>query len=204
MGIISYLLAKGSRIARGVAIRDSVIDGTSKVHSGSVVANTRIARYSYCGYDCMLFNCEVGPFCSFSSRVNIGGVAHPAHFVSTSPVFLSHKDSIKTKFARHDYLPLLHTEIGADVWIGEGAFIKAGVHIGHGSIIGMGAVVTRDVSPYAVVAGNPARLIRYRFDADVISGLLASRWWDWSESRLREMGPYMNDPGAFLGKVTSS
>ena len=64
-------------------------------------------------------------------------MAHPAHFISTSPVFLSHKDSVRTKFAHHGYLPLLRTEIGADVWIGEGAFVKAGVRVGYSAIIGM-------------------------------------------------------------------
>ena len=138
-----------------------------------------------------------------ANKVSIGGLGHPMHFVSTSPVFLSHKDSVKTKFAHHDYLPLLRTEIGADVWIGEGAFLKAGLNVGHGAIIGMGAVVTRDVPPYAVVAGNPARLIRYRFNEDVIQGLLVSRWWMWPDERLHELGRYIHDPHEFLQQVKS-
>lgn len=149
----------------------------------------------------MLVNVEIGPFCSLGSHIRAGGVAHPSHFVSTSPVFLSHKDSVKAKFAQHDFLPDVRTTIGADVWVADGAYIKAGVSVGHGAIIGMGAVVTRDVPPYAVVGGNPARVLRHRFDAATIEGLLRSEWWTWSETKLHEFGALMNDPPAFLDKL---
>ena len=203
MGNFTYLWAKVLRLARGAAIRYSTIDRTSRVHSGSAVIHTRIARHSYCGYECTMHHCDIGPFCSIASRVSMGGVAHPAHFVSTSPVFLLHKDSVKTKFAHHDYLPALRTEIGADVWIGEGALVKADVRVGHGAIIGMGAVVTRNVPPFAVVAGNPARLIKYRFSEELIQGLLLSRWWDWPDERLHKVGPFMHDPERFLQQINS-
>lgn len=98
----------------------------------------------------------------------IGGAMHPIHFVSTSPVFLSHSDSVKVRFAHHDYLPIIKTEIGHDVWIGQGAFVKSGVTIGTGAVVDMGSVVEKDVPPYAIVGGDPANVIRYRFDADVI------------------------------------
>lgn len=204
MNLFTYLWAKIFRHVRGVAVWHSSLDGTSRVHSGSAVVHTTIARYSYGGHDCTFFHADIGPFCSIASRVSIGGVAHPAHFVSTSPVFLSHRDSLKRKFAHHDYLPLLRTKIGADVWIGEGAFIKAGVCVGHGAIIGMGSVVTHDVPPYAIVAGNPAKLIRYRFDNAVIDKLLAIQWWEWSDSRLSQFGSYMNDPALFIQTVDAS
>lgn len=201
--MLTYLWSKFLKIARGAAIRHSTIHRTSRVHAGSAVISCRVDRHSFIGYECALLNVEVGPFCSLGSHIRIGGVGHPNHFVSTSPVFLSHKDSVKAKFARHEYLPSLRTTIGADVWIGDGAYIKAGVHVGHGAIVGMGAVVTRDVTPYAVVAGNPARVIRDRFEAPVIDGLLQSQWWTWSEETLSEYGPVMNDPHAFLAKLHS-
>ncbi len=202
--MFNYLIFKIVKKFRGNALRNSIVHGSSKIESGSEIFNSNFARNSFCGYNCSIINCNIGSFCSIASNVSIGGVGHPMHFVSTSPVFLSHKDSVKTKFAHHVYSPILRTEIGADVWIGEGAFIKAGVHIGHGAVIGMGAVVTHDVPPYAVVAGNPARLIRCRFDDVVIAGLLASQWWNWSDERLLQFGPVMNDPVAFLQKIKSS
>ena len=162
-----------------------------------------MARHSFCGYDCSIINTEIGAFCSISSNVKIGGVAHPVHFVSTSPVFLSHKDSIKAKFARHDYLPMVKTTVGHDVWIGEGAFIKAGVRIGTGAVVGMGAVVTKDVPPYAIVAGNPARVIRYRFSDEMIQSLIATAWWDKSDAELTLLGSCINDPEQFVKKAAT-
>lgn len=194
----SYLLAKLLKKFRGNAIKDSRVHPTSRIESGSTVYGSTMDKHSFCGYDCSILLCDIGSFCSIASRVAIGGVAHPMEFVSTSPVFLSHKDSVKAKFARHDYLPEVRTTIGNDVWIGEGAYIKAGVRIGHGAVIGMGSVVTRNVPPYAVVAGNPASLIRKRFDDEVIEALLKMAWWDLPEAELRRVARHFDDPVAML------
>lgn len=195
---IQLIYSKILKKMRGNAIKRSTIDRTSKVESGSTVYDSKIDRHSFCGYDCSILNCEIGAFCSIGHRVSIGGAAHPAKFVSTSPVFLSHKDSVQAKFAQHAFLPELKTRIGHDVWIGEGVFIKAGVHIGHGAIVGMGSVVTRDVPPYAIVAGNPARLIRMRFDDKLIAGLLEMAWWNLPEAELRRIAVHFNDPQLML------
>jgi acetyltransferase-like isoleucine patch superfamily enzyme len=199
--MISYLWAKFCKIARGAAVSSSHIDPTARVHGGTVFLHSRLERHAFVGYDCSIIHAHIGPFCSLASHITIGGAAHPLHFVSTSPVFLSHKDSVKAKFARHDYLPVVTTEVGADVWIGDGAYVKAGVTIGHGAAVGMGAVVTKNVPPYAVVAGNPARVIRYRFDEDTIRRLLATQWWMWPDARLHELGACMDDPQSFLLKA---
>lgn len=196
-----HLLCKLTKIGRGRSVRHSRIHRTSKVEAGSALINTTMERHSFCGYDCVILNTEIGAFCSIASNVKIGGVAHPVHFASTSPVFLSHKDSVKAKFARHDYLPMVKTTIGHDVWIGEGAFIKAGVCIGTGAVVGMGSVVTKDVPPYAIVAGNPARVIRKRFSDEIIKSLLATTWWDKSDAELTLLGSYINDPNEFVKKV---
>ncbi len=195
---LQLIYAKILKKLRGRAIRNSTIDTSSKVESGSSIYESSIGRHSFCGYDCSVVRCDIGAFCSIGNRVSIGGVAHPAHFVSTSPVFLSHKDSVATKFARHDFLPQLQTRIGNDVWIGEGAYIKAGVQVGHGAIVGMGSVVTRDVAPYAIVAGNPARVIRMRFDEKTIAALLSMDWWDLPDAELRRIAVHFNDPRTML------
>lgn len=145
--MIYYYLSKLLKKVRLPSIKNSHVDKTSKIEAGTSFINSTMARHSFCGYDCTILNTDIGAFCSIASNVKIGGAAHPMHFVSTSPVFLSHKDSVKTKFARHDYLPMVRTRVGHDVWIGEGAFIKAGVCIGTGAVVGMGAVVTKDVPP---------------------------------------------------------
>lgn len=201
--MLVYILSKVIKKIRLYSIKNSTIDKNSKIESGTNFINSSMARYSFCGYDCSILNTEIGSFCSIGSNVKIGGVAHPVHFVSTSPVFLSHKDSIKAKFARHDYLPMVKTTICHDVWIGEGAFIKAGVRIGTGAVVGMGAVVTKDVPPYAIVAGNPARVIRYRFSDEMIQSLIATAWWDKSDAELTLLGSYINDPEQFVKKAAT-
>src|SRR5690606_13563608 len=187
--------------SRGVGLVDSVLGFDSKIESGTSFISSSLGDYSYCGYDCNIVNVDIGRFCSLSNRVVIGGAAHPMHFVSTSPVFLSHKDSVKTKFSKHDYLPQIRTIIGHDVWVGENVMIKAGVRIGCGAVVGMGAVVTKDVPDYAVVAGNPARIIRYRFQREVIEDLLASEWWELSSEELFKLGRYFDSPGSFLKEI---
>lgn len=199
-----YLLAKLLKKLRGVASKGSVIHKTSKCESGTLLVFASMGKYSFCGYDCSLINVDIGSFCSIANGVSIGGTAHPMHFVSTSPVFLSHKDSVKAKFARHDYLPAIKTIVGDDVWIGERALIKAGVKIGVGAVIGMGAVVTKDVEAYSIVAGNPARHIRYRFDETLREGLLKSEWWKASETDLAKWGPFFYDPQVFLKNRSNS
>nr|WP_319636943.1 CatB-related O-acetyltransferase [Janthinobacterium sp. FT58W] len=170
----------------------------SKVESGSALVNSRMDRHSFCGYDCTILNADIGAFVSIASRVTIGGVGHPMHFVSMSPVFLSHKDSVRKKFSRFEYLPEVRTTIGSDVWIGDGAFIKAGTVIGNGAVVGMGAVVTKDVPDYAVVAGNPARIVKYRFDEETRLALSGSQWWTLDEEALTALAGHITDPVSFI------
>lgn len=120
------------------------------------------------------------------------------HFVSTSPVFLLRRDSLKEKFARFEYLDLPRTKIGHDVWIGHGAHIRAGVTLGHGAVVAIGSVVTRDVLDYTVVGGNPAHIIRRRFADDVAKRLLETSWWDLPDDEIRRWAPYFDDPERFL------
>jgi acetyltransferase-like isoleucine patch superfamily enzyme len=195
---LALILNKFFRKCRLCAVKNSEVRDSAAIESGTNLINSSISRHSFCGYDCSIINASIGSFCSIASNVSIGGVAHPTHFVSTSPVFLSHKDSVKAKFANFHYLPVVKTTIGHDVWIGEGAYIKAGVTIGNGSVVGMGSIVTKDVLPYSIVAGNPARLIRMRFEPVIIEGLLKMQWWDLPESELKQLAPYFNNPAALL------
>jgi len=180
------------------AIKRSTIHRTSVAEAGCQIVDSEMGRHSFCGYSCIILNSEIGAFCSIADQVYIGGSHHPMHFVSTSPVFLSHRDSVKAKFSRHEYEQMLRTVIGNDVWIGYGAKIRAGVTIGHGAVVGMGSVVTRDVPPYTIVAGNPAREIRKRFAPKVCMGLLKTEWWALSDEKLKEAAQLFQDPEEFL------
>ena len=196
--MIGYIFSRILKKARVAAVIDSSIPATSKIESGCTVISSEFGEHSFCGYDCAFINTSVGRFCSIASRVVVGGARHPIEYVSTSPVFLAHKESIKKKFSRHVYCWEPKTVIGHDVWIGEGVFVKGGVTIGVGAVIGMGSVVTKSVPAYAIYAGNPARLIRYRFSEAVIAGLLESRWWDYSDEKLAMVAVHFKDPEAFL------
>ena len=114
--------------------------------------------------------------------------------VSTSPIFLEGRNFLRKNFSEFEYEPSRPVVIGNDVWIGDSAYIKAGVQIGSGAIIGAHAVVTKDVAPYAIVAGIPAHELRKRFDDGIIKKLLEIKWWDWPESKLKDLGQYFDDP----------
>lgn len=195
---LNYLWNKIVKKARGSSIKNSIIHSTSKVESGSLVVNSVFEKYSFCGYDCKIIDCSVGSFTSIADNVVIGGGRHPMEWVGMSPVFYEGRDSVKKKFSIHSRQANLHSSIGNDVWIGESALIRAGVRIGHGAVIGMGSVVTKDVDNYAIVAGNPARLIRYRFPEETISSLLKLKWWDFDEKKLEVLSKYIQNPDEFI------
>jgi acetyltransferase-like isoleucine patch superfamily enzyme len=196
-----YIWAKILKKIRGSAILNSSIDKTSKIESGSHIVNSKFDRHSYCGYNCEIINAEIGSFCSIANNVVIGGSQHPIEWVSTSPVFLSGRDSVKKKYSKHQFNNNIKTRIGHDVWIGESALIKQGVNVGIGAVIGMGSVVTKDVDPYCIVGGSPAKIIRKRFEDRIITELLEICWWGFDDHKLKEFAPYFNNPVKFIEMV---
>lgn len=133
---------------------------------------------------------KIGKFCSISSGViiELGGI-HRSDLVTTYP-FKAFPDNWRgakdLKSEEVDAISKGDVVIGNDVWIARGATILSGVRIGDGAVIGAGAVVTKDVEPYSIVAGNPARLIRKRFDDETIRKLLEIKWWDWPVEKINE------------------
>lgn len=200
--MILSLYSKVLKKIRFSAVRTSFIHKSSKVESGCNLVSVNMGRYSFCGYDCEIINTEIGTFCSIANNVIIGGAAHPIQWVSTSPVFYRGRDSIKKKFSEFERDEDKRTFIGHDVWIGNYTLIKQGVHVGTGAVVGMGSVVTKDVPPYAIVAGNPAKIIRYRFDEETIKGLLDSKWWDMTDDELHRHSQYIQCPELFLKSIS--
>lgn len=198
---LTYFFSKILKKFRGAAIKNSSIHFSSKIESGSQVINSTMDKHSFCGYDCEIINCEIGSFTSIANGVVIGGGMHPLTWVSMSPVFYKGRDSVRAKFASFEREPAKMTIVGHDVWIGRNALIKQGVSIGTGAVIGMGSVVTKDVLPYSIVGGNPARLIRYRFSDGIIKDLIQSKWWELPESELRSYAIFIKDPVRLLAKM---
>ena len=155
-----------------------------------------VGKCSYCASQPVVWNAEetqIGSFVSMGARVTIGMGEHPTHFLSTSPfLYLDGLNFKADKTPSHnEYNKLTPVFIGSDVWIGDDVKIKNGVKIGDGAIIGASAVVTKDVPPYAIVAGVPAKIIRYRFSEDIISELLNLKWWDLDDEVIKQI-PYDN------------
>lgn len=196
-----YYYSKIIKKLRGSAIKNSSIDKTSKIESGSQFVNSTMSRHSFCGYDCDINYCDIGSFVSIANNVVIGGGMHPISWVGTSPVFYEGIDSVKEKFSEHKRKSLKKTTIGHDVWIGQNVMIKQGISIGIGSVIGMGSVVTKDVEPYTIVAGNPAELIRNRFDEKIMKRLLDSQWWEFNDEKLYKYAKYFQKPNDFLKEL---
>jgi len=202
--MLLYYWSKLLKKLRGSSILNSFVHETSKIESGSLIVNTTFGKHSFCGYNCEIIKCEIGSFVSIANGVIIGGGMHPMGWVGMSPVFYEGRDSVRAKFSEHKREEVKKTTIGHDVWIGRNALIKQGVTIGTGAVIGMGSIVTKDVPPYAIVAGNPARLIRKRFTEDIITGLLASKWWEMEEKTLKEYAEVIKYPEQFLLKFKMS
>ncbi|GAA4046837.1 CatB-related O-acetyltransferase [Parerythrobacter jejuensis] len=198
---LSYLWSKLLKKARLAAIVDSEVHATSKVEPGTSFVSSSMGRHSFCGYDCDVAHAEIGSFVSIANGVVLGGGRHPMEWVGMSPVFYSGRDSVKAKFSEHDRPPPEKVKVGHDVWIGRNAIVLPGVSIGHGAVIGAGAVVTRDIPPYGVAAGCPAKLVRHRFDEETIHHLLASMWWDFPDEKLMRFAAYFKDPQEFINRL---
>lgn len=183
-----YPLRLFNKVAFSSIVVDSTIDKNAALDSKVRFYRSTLGRYSYVSRGTFVESSKIGSFCSIGGDCNIGGASHPLDRISTSPVFHAGGNILKKVYCDDGYDPFTITTIDHDVWIGNGAKIKAGVHISTGSVIGMGSVVTKDVGPYEIWAGNPAKLIRKRFSDEMIEKLLQSNWWTYPESSLAQVG----------------
>lgn len=160
-----------------------------------------IGSYSYVSNDSHLINVDINNFCSIGPHVQIGLAPHPSRcFVSTYPAFYTPQNNGCPSSFREDKVFddfIAKTTIANDVWIGSNAIIPGGINISNGAIIAAGSVVVKNVPPYAIVGGNPAQVIRYRFSDEHIETLLASEWWDWPIEKIRNNVDNFSDINKF-------
>lgn len=154
------------------------------------MARLELGTFSYRGNDTKVLGpgpVKVGKFCSISSNVTFISWTHNANWITAFP-FNSVKQSKDWPECKNINHPLFFGEtiIGNDVWIGYGATIRGGIKIGDGAIIANNAVVTKDIEPYKIVGGVPAKVIKDRFSKEIVELLLKIKWWDWNIKKIRK------------------
>jgi phosphonate metabolism protein (transferase hexapeptide repeat family) len=171
------------------SLTDTSLGRFVEVGRGSRLAHTVLGDYSYCDRLCDIANADIGRFANIASLVRIGATDHPLdraslhHFMYRSASYWDDAEDDADWFAKRR---ARRTVIGHDTWIGHAAQVKPEVTVGHGAVVASGAVVTKDVAPYTIVAGVPAVRVRDRQPPAIAERLIALGWWDWSHVRLRE------------------
>lgn len=173
-------------IGENSRVRHCLLGHHVRIDRNNLLMNVEMGDYTYTGPFDMLFHLKIGKFTSISYGVTIGAPEHNYKLLSTHPfIYDSYYEVFdKSEVVRNDKFDK-ETEIGNDVWIGCNSTILRGVHIGDGAVIGANSLVNRDVPPYAVVAGCPAKIIKYRFPKETIDKLITIKWWNWSIEKIR-------------------
>ncbi len=185
---------KGCRLGRYVAVAERVI-----------LREVSVGDYSYFERHGEAIYTTIGKFCSIAANVRLNALEHPLERITTHKVTYRPNEYFKYLGVDQGFRERRRARpvtIGNDVWIGHGAVVMPGVTIGDGAAVGANAVVTRDVAPYEIVAGVPAKRIRMRFEPETATRLQALAWWDWPAEKLAEAVPDMQtlDPEAFLAR----
>lgn len=190
MSILSSLFSPKKIIFKKVsflAFWDAKSSFTSKTHllRFSKLVNVSIGEYSRIGVNCSVTNATIGRFTAIGKDTIIGLGQHPTNYISTNSIFYR-----KGQFHDNWAQPLENFEeskriiIGNDVWIGRKCMIMDGVTVNDGAIVAAGAIVTKDVPPYAIVGGVPAKVLKYRFTTDIVDKLLEIKWWNIPDNKM--------------------
>ncbi len=204
---------KSSTISMNSYIGNNVVlEGKNSIGLETKLENVSMGYGSYIANQSELSQCRIGRYCSIGSHVRLIIGKHPSKgFVSTHPAFFSVDHLCKlcyVKSQKFDEFAYIDAEknnvaIGNDVWIGDGVSILGGIQIGDGAIVAAGAVVVKDVEPYTIVGGVPAKTIRKRFTEEQIRQLEKIQWWNHDEAWLREKADLFEDVEVFLKNAES-
>lgn len=175
------------RIHPTAEVRDCVFGRFTIIGARVVAAECELGDYSYFSRGCEAIYTTVGKFTSIAANVRINALVHPMERISQHNItYRPNEFFVDAKIdkgfrARRQSMRVV---IGHDVWIGHGAIILPGVEIGHGAVVAAGAVVTKNVEPYAIVAGVPAKRIKWRFAKSIRTWIIKLAWWDWEHDRI--------------------
>lgn len=199
------------KIPHSLLFYSNEFEGHNFLDRGSILKQCSIGEYSYCSFDCYIQKSKIGKYCSIGPRVCAGFSNHPTkNWVTTHPAFYMnlqtvlgysfHIDRESLFNAYHEVEEGFLSIIGNDVWIGADVKIMDGVTIGDGAIIAAGAVVTKDVAPYTVVGGVPAREIKKRFTDSQIESLESFKWWNYPIEWIKDNYRLFNNIDLFMKK----
>ncbi len=185
---MARLTAEAPFIHPGCSVTDTTFGRYCELGQGTRIAHSSLGDYSYTDRYADIANTTVGKFANIAAFVRIGATDHPLHTASCHHFLYrsaDYWDDVDNDAAFFDHRRSRRAFVGHDTWIGHAAMIKPEVTVGHGAVVASGAVVTRDVAPYTIVAGTPARVLRLRQPAAIADRIIALGWWDWPHDRLR-------------------
>ncbi len=185
---LKKILNKEPNISSSSVIKDCSFGEYVEIGSNNNIQDSIIDDYSYTSENCQIIHSTIKKFVNIASYVRLNPSPHPMSWASQH-----HMQYRREMFGFgiddedfFDWRKERRVEIGNDVWLGHNVVIMGDVNIGNGAVIGSSAVVTKDIPPFAIAVGNPAKVIRYRFDEDTINALQSIAWWDWDYEKIKD------------------
>lgn len=196
------ILSKEPNISLDAYLKDCTLGEYVEIGAKNNIQESSLGDFSYTSENCQIIYADIGKFVNIASYVRINPGQHPMHWACQHHMmyrkemfgFGEDDDSF------FDWRREKRCEIGHDVWLGHNVTVMGGVKIGNGSVVGSGSIVTKDVPPYGIVVGNPAKIIRYRFEKKTIEKLEMIAWWDWEKQKIQDALDDLRDIDKFIEK----
>lgn len=175
--VVKSTMKKNTFIGDGTKIDNSILEAFSRCGKNNHLFHVKLGKHTYTGQNTVIMHTNIGAFSSISWNVSIGGGEHDFSRLTSHSFLYNSYDRLNDDKVFYNRFEEKCT-IGNDVWIGANSTILRGVQVGDGSVIGANSVVTKDIPPFAIAVGNPARIMKYRFTDDIIERLLNIKWWE--------------------------
>lgn len=203
--VIEKKLAEIPTINKTSIIRKSSLGSWTDIGPRVQIAESVVGDYTYFAGDASVIYSEIGKFCSIASHVRINPGNHPKwrvmqHHCTYRKIQYGFDTVNDEEF--FEWRRKARVEIGHDVWLGHGVIVMPGIKIGTGAVIGSGSVVTKDIPPYSIAVGVPARVIKIRFETDSIEKIMQTQWWNWDRQTMEERLADFYDPAIFIEKYS--